>query len=26
MMPKMKGNDIGTGPLVNVKKRGGKIC
>jgi hypothetical protein len=26
MMPKMKGNDIGTGPEVNVKKRGGRIC
>jgi|GEM_PF-949614 len=26
MMPKMKGNDIGNGPLVNVKKRGGRIC
>jgi hypothetical protein len=26
MMPKMKGNDIGTGPLVNTKKRGGRIC
>ena len=26
MMPKMHGNDIGNGPLVNVKKRGGRIC
>jgi len=26
MMPKMKGNDIGTGPIINAKKRGGKIC
>lgn len=26
MMPKMKGNDIGNGPLVNTKKRGGRIC
>jgi hypothetical protein len=25
MMPKMKGNDIGTGPEVNVKKKGGAI-
>jgi hypothetical protein len=26
MNPSMKGNTIGTGPLVNTKKRGGKIC
>ena len=25
MMPKMKGNDIGNGPIVNAKKHGGKI-
>ena len=26
MMPKMHGNVIGDGPIVNAKKRGGKIC
>ena len=26
MMPKMHGNVIGDGPIVNAKKRGGRIC
>jgi len=26
MMPKMHGNVIGDGPIINAKKRGGRIC